>query len=321
MTVSSGWNSREVSLNGRLIGVTDSTPPSASRRLIRTGLRAPISPTTAMTTRSTPTWSYGTSPSARIRLFTAFVSAWLAEALITTNIGAARPFAFDLVQEPCWPRSANKKSRGLTSAHPGTTRAPGSQVPGSVMPGVGRRKRWSSCAYPNGSRAPSALSTRVPRIWVRAGPPWRPMGGHHRRSGHRARGRWDWSLANLRPSGEARAVAYPGRANCLSESSTPVALRRDPTPRDARRRPARTHRFAATPRTNSSNSLSLGRPCQAAESAAATPRGLIFSVVFCDSPERPAGSLRQPPVPPSSAAPDPVLFWRPRFPRRGRIVA
>ena len=52
MTVSSGWNSREVSLNGRLIGVTDSTPGSAASRSIRTGLRAPISPTTAMTVRS-----------------------------------------------------------------------------------------------------------------------------------------------------------------------------------------------------------------------------------------------------------------------------
>ena len=30
MTVSSGWNSRDVSLNGRLIGVTDSTPGSAA---------------------------------------------------------------------------------------------------------------------------------------------------------------------------------------------------------------------------------------------------------------------------------------------------
>ncbi len=57
ITVSSGWNSREVSLNGRLIGVTDSTPGSASSRLIRTGLRGPISPTTAMTTRSVPSWS------------------------------------------------------------------------------------------------------------------------------------------------------------------------------------------------------------------------------------------------------------------------
>ena len=54
MTVSSGWNSREVSLNGRLIGVTVSTPASADRRSIRTGLRAPISPTTAMTVRSAP---------------------------------------------------------------------------------------------------------------------------------------------------------------------------------------------------------------------------------------------------------------------------
>ncbi len=57
MTVSSGWNSREVSLNGRLIAVTVSTPGNASSRLIRNGLRVPISPTTAMTTRSVPSWS------------------------------------------------------------------------------------------------------------------------------------------------------------------------------------------------------------------------------------------------------------------------
>ena len=48
MTVSSGWNSREVSLNGRLIGVTDSTPGSAAKRSRSAGLRAPISPTTAI---------------------------------------------------------------------------------------------------------------------------------------------------------------------------------------------------------------------------------------------------------------------------------
>ena len=33
MTVSSGWNSREVSLNGRLIGVTRSTPGRAREAL------------------------------------------------------------------------------------------------------------------------------------------------------------------------------------------------------------------------------------------------------------------------------------------------
>ena len=37
MTVSSGWNSREVSLNGLLIGVTVSTPGSAANRSSRTG--------------------------------------------------------------------------------------------------------------------------------------------------------------------------------------------------------------------------------------------------------------------------------------------
>ena len=50
MTVSSGWNSREVSLNGRLIGVTVSTPGSAAEAA-RAGaaVRGPTSPTTAIT--------------------------------------------------------------------------------------------------------------------------------------------------------------------------------------------------------------------------------------------------------------------------------
>ena len=51
MTVSSGWNSREVSLNGRLIGVTDATPGSVANRSSRAGLREPISPTTATVVR------------------------------------------------------------------------------------------------------------------------------------------------------------------------------------------------------------------------------------------------------------------------------
>ena len=55
MTVSSGWNSREVSLNGRLIGVTEATPGRRPNRSSRSGLRAPISPTTAMTVVSAPT--------------------------------------------------------------------------------------------------------------------------------------------------------------------------------------------------------------------------------------------------------------------------
>ena len=84
--MSSGWNSREVSLNGRLIAVTVSTPGRASSRLIRTGLRGPISPTTAMTTRSVPTWSNGVRPSPRMWPFTALISASLAPTAITTNI-------------------------------------------------------------------------------------------------------------------------------------------------------------------------------------------------------------------------------------------
>ena len=66
MTVSSGRNSREVSLNGREIGVIVSTPGRAARRLMRTCLRGPTSPTTAITTRSWPVWSYGVMPSARM---------------------------------------------------------------------------------------------------------------------------------------------------------------------------------------------------------------------------------------------------------------
>jgi hypothetical protein len=57
MTVSSGRNSRDVSLNGRLIGVIVSTPGRPPRRPISSGLRDPISPTTAITTRPAPAWS------------------------------------------------------------------------------------------------------------------------------------------------------------------------------------------------------------------------------------------------------------------------
>ena len=86
MTVSSGWNSRDVSLNGRLIGVTVSTPGSPPSLLIRTCLRGPTSPTTAITIRSAPWWSYGVMPSARIWLLTPRISASVAVRAITTNI-------------------------------------------------------------------------------------------------------------------------------------------------------------------------------------------------------------------------------------------
>ena len=52
MTVSSGWNSREVSLNGRLIGVTGLDARQGAEAAHQLGLRGPISPTTAMTVRS-----------------------------------------------------------------------------------------------------------------------------------------------------------------------------------------------------------------------------------------------------------------------------
>ena len=54
MTVSSGWNSREVSLNGRLSAVTDATPGRRPKRSRRAGRRVPISPTTAMTVCPSP---------------------------------------------------------------------------------------------------------------------------------------------------------------------------------------------------------------------------------------------------------------------------
>ena len=51
MTVSSGWNSREVSLNGRLIGVTVATPGRTANCSRSAGRRFPISPTTATVVR------------------------------------------------------------------------------------------------------------------------------------------------------------------------------------------------------------------------------------------------------------------------------
>jgi len=91
MMVSSGRNSREVNLNGRLIGVIVSTPGSAANRLARTSLRGPTSPTTAMTIRSAPAWSYGVIPSARMWLLTPRTSASVALAAITTNIAVRSP--------------------------------------------------------------------------------------------------------------------------------------------------------------------------------------------------------------------------------------
>ena len=138
MTVSSGWNSREVSLNGRLIAVTVSTPGRAERRLMRTCFFGPTSPTTAITTRSEPLWSYGVMPSARMWLFTPRTSASVAVTAITTNIGISRP---------SWDESrrAKQKSRGLASASP--RHDPCSRVlrTGVVMPGLDK-SRGCACA-------------------------------------------------------------------------------------------------------------------------------------------------------------------------------
>ena len=65
-TVSSGWNSREASLKGLLMGVTVSTPGSDDRWFITWSLRPPTSPTTPMTTRSMPRLSWGVRPTDRM---------------------------------------------------------------------------------------------------------------------------------------------------------------------------------------------------------------------------------------------------------------
>ena len=88
ITVSSGWNSREVSLNGREIGVTRSTPGSAPNWPISASRRLATSPTTARTVPFAPACSYGVRPSARMRLFTPRISASLAPWRMTTNISA-----------------------------------------------------------------------------------------------------------------------------------------------------------------------------------------------------------------------------------------
>ena len=117
ITVSSGWNSRETSLYGRLIGVTDATPGRRANCSRRAGRREPISPTTAMTVRSSPTWSNGVKPSARIRLLTPRISASLAPTVITTNIALVSPQS---VGRP------NKKAEVWPLLRlPDTTRAPG----------------------------------------------------------------------------------------------------------------------------------------------------------------------------------------------------
>jgi len=54
MTVSSGWNSREVNLNGREMGVTIETPGIAASLVASADLRDPMSPTTAITMCSGP---------------------------------------------------------------------------------------------------------------------------------------------------------------------------------------------------------------------------------------------------------------------------
>ena len=49
-----GCDSLEVSLNGRVIGVTDSTPGMTESLLIRRSLTGATSPSTAITTRWVP---------------------------------------------------------------------------------------------------------------------------------------------------------------------------------------------------------------------------------------------------------------------------
>src|SRR4051794_24671135 len=146
MTVFSGWNSREVSLNGRLIGVTVSTPPRPPSRPMSSGRRAPISPITAMTVRSLPTWSYGVRPSPRMALFTPRISASLAVRAITTNI-----FVRFLSGQ-------TKKQRSRPLLQPGTTRDPGPRLRGRSC----RASKVEVFVHPSSGRygPPLAVSTR-----------------------------------------------------------------------------------------------------------------------------------------------------------------
>ena len=107
MTVSSGWNSREVSLNGRLIGVTVSTPGSAANRSRSTGRRAADLADDRDDDVLAPGMVEGVRPSARIRLLTPRISASLAPVAITTNIASGISSSVG---------RAKQKSRGLASA-------------------------------------------------------------------------------------------------------------------------------------------------------------------------------------------------------------
>ncbi len=113
ITVSSARNSRDVSLNGREMGVTVSTAAMLARPRISSDLRGATSPTTAITVRSAPTWSYGVRPSARMRLLTASTSASVAELFMTTNIDVLPGVGRE-----------TKKQRSCASAPPGTTWVP-----------------------------------------------------------------------------------------------------------------------------------------------------------------------------------------------------
>ncbi len=104
MTVSSGWNSREVSLKGRLVRVTEATPGRTERRSARRSTQAPPSPRTATTTAAPPRFSWGVRPSSRMAPRAAFSCSSVASTDITTNI---------------WPRLASRPPSRLPRPTPG----------------------------------------------------------------------------------------------------------------------------------------------------------------------------------------------------------
>ena len=119
MTVSSGWNSREVSLNGRLIGVTRLDAGQGGEAAHQLGLaRADLADDGDDRPAPSRSGRTGSGPRPRMWLFTPMTSASVALAAITTNI-ASSFLGWRVARD-------NKKAEVVTSASPGTTRAPGS---------------------------------------------------------------------------------------------------------------------------------------------------------------------------------------------------
>ena len=120
MTVSAGWKSRDASLKGLLMGVTESTPDNAARRPMTWSLRRPTSPTTPMTTRCSPRLSCAVSPSASMWRRTSAISASVAETDMTTNmrLRGARRWAMEECRVGLAGQDAHERGRSESQRGP-----------------------------------------------------------------------------------------------------------------------------------------------------------------------------------------------------------